>query len=96
MKCAPWPASGPLTCTPSHTFCIAMPKSLSGPAQRAEKRPGSPFSASTQRPLSSASAGRPLRSAACIAFSSAFAMKVVPVSSGSGRSSDAAEIGSIP
>ena len=68
----------------------------SASAQRAEKMPGRSPSASTHRPLSSASAGRPERSAAARALRSALSMKVVPISSGSGRSSSAAETGSIP
>ena len=45
--------------------------------------PGAPPSAGTTRPESSASAGRPLASAAARALSAAFASKVAPVSSGS-------------
>ena len=69
----------------SSIFCIAPPKSLSGPAQRAEWMPGSPPSASTARPESSAKAGSPRACAAACALMRALARKVVPVSSGSGK-----------
>jgi hypothetical protein len=42
---------------------MAKAKSLSGPAQRAEKMPGAPSSAATDRPESSARATSPERSA---------------------------------
>ena len=58
--------------------------------------PGRPCSASTDRPLSSASAGRPRRSAASRAFRSALSTKVLPISSGSGRPSSAAPTHSMP
>ena len=68
---------------------MAMRKSLSGPAQRAETTPGAPPSAGTTSPKSSASAGNRAPRAAASAFSSALATKVSPVSSGSGRPSSA-------
>jgi hypothetical protein len=79
--------------TSRQTRSIASPKSrlpvlVLGPARREDARPA--VSASTHRPLSSASAGRPDRSAASRAFRSALSTKVLPISSGSGRSSSAA------
>src|SRR5665213_2811954 len=53
--------------------------------------PGSPPSASTARPESSASDGRPEPAAAAVALRRALSSKVVPVSSGSGRPSADAE-----
>src|SRR5215472_19209441 len=58
--------------------------------------PGAPLSAGTTRPESSASAGNPLASAAALAFSPAFASKLSPLSSGSGRPSEDAAIVSTP
>src|SRR6202043_363742 len=71
-------------------------KSLFGPAQRAEKIPGAPSSASTARPESSAKAGSWAAAAAATALILALAWKVSPVSSGSPRPSSAAEIASMP
>src|SRR6478609_6093611 len=56
------------------------------PAQRAEKMPGAPPSTSTQRPLSSATAGWPVARARAWALRSAFSAKVTPVSLTSGTS----------
>src|SRR6185312_11202251 len=58
--------------------------------------PGSPFNAVTAKPESSASAGRPLTSAAARAFSSALPANVFSVSSGSIRPSSAAPFASMP
>src|SRR5579872_2328428 len=58
--------------------------------------PGSPPSAGTTSPESSASAGRRLDSAAARAFRIALASKVVPVSSGSGSPSAPALTTSTP
>src|SRR3984957_2136527 len=54
------------------------------PAQRAGSTPGMPFSASTHRPESSATAGRRVKAAMARAFSSAFSSNVAPVSGTSG------------
>src|SRR5690554_4212622 len=51
--------------------------------------PGAPFRASTSRPESSASAGRPLTRLASLALSRAFSTKVRPVSSTSGTANSA-------
>ncbi len=75
---------------------MAPAKSLSGPAHRAENRPGSPSSASTQSPESSASAGRSAARAAAAALISAFSTKVEPVSSGSGKPRSPADRTSSP
>src|SRR5216684_8218749 len=53
--------------------------------------PGSPPSAGTTRPESSAKAGKPVASAAACALSAAFASKVAPVSSGSATPSASAD-----
>ena len=58
--------------------------------------PGAPSRPWTTMPLSSASAGRPVASAAARALSRALAAKLSPVSSGSGRPSAAAPTTSIP
>ena len=86
----------PASCKRSSTRRIARAKSLSGPAHRAEYMPGSPPSASTARPESSASAGRPVAFAAAVALIAAFSSNVAPVSSGSSIPISAAEIASIP
>ena len=57
--------------------------------------PGAPPRADTAMPESSESAGRPDASAASRAFSSAFSVKVFPVSSGSIRPSSSAPTTSI-
>src|SRR6266498_2938403 len=67
--------------------CIAAPKSLFGPAQRAEWMPGAPPSASTTSPESSANAGKPAAFAAAVALMQAFSRKVAPLSAGSLRPS---------
>src|ERR1700761_831837 len=54
--------------------------------------PGAPLSAETAMPESSASAGTPAAWAAASALSSALAMKVRPVSSGSGSPRSPAEL----
>src|SRR5882724_8669147 len=64
---------------------MATRKSLVGPAQRAEWIPGSPPSASTHNPESSASAAWRLAVADACALICALAAKVTPVSSGSGN-----------
>src|SRR4051812_5335352 len=74
---------------------MAALKSLDGPAHRAEKMPGAPSSASTQRPESSESAGSFEARVAARAFSLALPMKLSSVSSGSGRPRAPAEITSI-
>src|SRR5690606_7078458 len=56
------------------------------PAQRAEKMPGAPPRTSTQRPESSATAGRPVARARAWALRRAFSAKVTPVSLTSGTS----------
>ena len=56
------------------------------PAQRAEKMPGAPPRTSTQRPESSATAGRPVAWARAWALRRAFSAKVTPVSLTSGMS----------
>jgi hypothetical protein len=59
-------ASGSVASTSRQTLSIARSQSRfppHPPAQRAEKMPGRPCKASTQSPLSSASAAKPLRSA---------------------------------
>ena len=61
-KWAAGAASGSVASASRQTFSIARIQSRlpsSSSAQRAEKMPGRPWSASTHRPLSSASAGRP-------------------------------------
>jgi hypothetical protein len=69
---------------------------LSSPAQRAEWMPGSPPSASTTRPESSAKAGRSVALAAAIALSAAFSANVLPVSFGSLRPSSPADCAAMP
>ena len=54
-----------------------------GPAQRADSTPGIPLSASTHRPLSSASVGSPVTVRPARAFSSALPWKVGSSSTGS-------------
>src|SRR6202011_1184127 len=75
---------------------IATVKSLFGPAQRAEKIPGAPSSASTTNPESSAKAGSCAALAAAIALIFALARKLSPVSSGSPRPSSPADTASTP
>src|ERR1044072_5556777 len=58
--------------------------------------PGAPSSASTARPESSANAGRPEACAPASALIRAFAAKVVPVSSGSGKFRSLADSASTP
>src|SRR3954468_6936462 len=58
--------------------------------------PGSPSSASTASPESSANAGKPDAAAAARALMSAFSAKLVPVSSGSAKPSSPADTASIP
>ncbi len=74
----------------------ARPRTIAARPSRPCRRRGRPPSATTSRPLSSASAGRPEAVADASALSAAFCAKVVPVSSGSGRPSDPAETGSMP
>ena len=73
------------------TRSIAPEKSLAGPAQRAEKTPGAPHRAATQKPLSSASAGRLLPRAAAKALMRALPTKSGASSKGSGKPSAPAE-----
>ena len=54
--------------------------------------PGAPLRKSTSRPESSAIAGSPVWADALRALMMAFSTKVVPVSGGSGRPSDPAEM----
>src|SRR6478672_9702313 len=75
---------------------MASPKSLAAPPQRAEWIPGSPASALTSSPESSASAGSPEVCAAAMALSLAFSAKLAPVSSGSGSPSLPADTVSTP
>ena len=75
----------PISSSRSSTFFMATAKSLPGPAQRAEKMPGAPSKAATDRPESSASETSPESWAAWRAFSMALPTKVVSVSSGSDR-----------
>ena len=75
----------PVSSSRSSTRRMAKAKSLSGPAHRAEKIPGAPSRAATDRPESSARATSPERSAAWRALSRALPTKVLSVSSGSGR-----------
>ena len=69
-------------------FPYSFPKALFSPpassAYRADRTPGAPPSASTLKPESSASAGKPLSLAACRALASAFSAKVSNGSSASG------------
>jgi hypothetical protein len=73
---------------------VAAPVLELGPARREDA--GLAAQCLDAQPLSSDSAGSPVRSAEKRALSSALAAKLVPVSSGSGTSSAAAEIVSIP
>ena len=92
-KCAAGAASGSVASTSPQTRFMARIQSRlpsASSAQRAEKMPGRPWSASTHNPLSSASAGSPDKSAASRAFRSALSAKLLPISSGSGRPSSSA------
>ena len=78
------------------TISMARRKFRSGPAQRAEWMPGSPPSASTTSPESSAKAGSPEALAAASALIRALARKVMPLSSGSARPISPADVASMP
>src|SRR5947208_8093987 len=71
-------------------------KSLLGPAQRADKIPGAPPSASTTSPESSAKAGSCADFAAASALIFALALNVLPFSSGSPRPNSPAATASTP
>ena len=60
------------------------------PLHRADSTPGIPFSASTVRPESSATDGRPVAAAASRALARAFSANVAPVSGASGNSGTSA------
>src|SRR6202022_1881590 len=82
-NCAPRRSSGP-SATCARTRSRLARSSPCPPAQRADSTPGMPPSASTHRPESSATAGRPVERAIARAFSSAFSSNVAPVSATSG------------
>src|SRR6185312_7247639 len=80
----------------AYTRAMAAAKSFVGPAQRAECTPGWPFSAATQKPESSDSAGNPLARAAACALMRALPTKSGASSAGSGRPRAPADTSAMP
>ena len=82
-KCAPRRSSGTSASWASSSSLLRSVVPWAGPAQRADSTPGMPLSASTHRPLSSASDGRPVAAAPARALSRALPSKVGWSSTGS-------------